>query len=399
MAPTRTASQGFESAPTAANRNFTFAGPYPHNASASGATSPSSTNSNVSHTSSASNTFDVDDFSHAHALTTQQPHATLHVDINPLTPPSVTSAEIYTSPAQSRGVLPPPHAHLQAAAAHSHLGVGSASSASSVHHAHMTPQSPSIPEGEESNVEQDESNSIQISLEPTHDGPFSSTNFQTYIPPYAKTTSLPVTSGSQRHSMPLPPSSSHAHPASGGKLPLVHEAGMMPPLGARRKTDQQYSASVDDLSRMVPPASQTPVVSARLYPPAPQSSPHGANPHSSGSFSATSSPAVHTRNSSSMSDVGPSASVRYPSSADNTPHGAPRNLTPSAQSHQRANSVFVHGSAASSSDGSEPETEEKRKARLEAAERARVQKKTDAAKAAKEAAKACEDSIMAKFSL
>jgi hypothetical protein len=96
--------------------------------------------------------------------------------------------------------------------------------------------------------------------------------------------------------------------------------------------------------------------------------------------------------------------AKHSASADNTPVAGSRTSASFAQpsagisTHHRSATTFSSGMhPALSPPAGDPgdESEEKKRARLEAAERSRLQKKNDAAKAAK----ASEDKIMLSFSM
>jgi len=373
MPPMRTGSHPVSMDAPSSSRNFTFGhggGGAGSAASQSGATSPSSTNSNVSHASSSSGQprdLDLDDPLYG------QHHPSLHVDISgALTPPSIsapTSADVGVSPVQGRystgmsQLHPPP---------------------STVHHA-MTPQSPSIPEGEEGlGVEQDET---MFASSAPHSVSAAAAAAAAAAAPYSSKSAM----SSSRHTQQQQPSSQRG--------PASQDAGVNAPLGARRKPGEQFSASVDDLSRMVPPASQAPVVSARLQHSTPNASPVAGHGSLTGAPQhLRTSTSFHEPNSSFYGSASSSGGVKHSMSAENTPLSSSRTAASFAnpQPHNRSSTSLIGGPhpAMSPPPPHDDETEEKKRARLEAAERSRLQKKTDAAKAAK----ASEDKILMSMS-
>lgn len=347
---------------TASSRNFTFAthghghsSPGPH----SDATSPSSTNSNASVSGAGSQShLDIDDLSHYHQHVNAASGfpASLHVDINPHSPPSTSappSGEIITtSPAQPRGGLYPTPTSTATgsylSAASSGAGGAAASAAAPSAHAHMslmTPQSPTIPE------EPDEDDSSNPSPAPSAQ----------MGPSVAKVNSgVPVRYPSLPSQSPTPKQMQHEPGGSGGG-----GGGVNPPLGARRK---DYSASVDDLSRMVSPAGQAQTAGARLHNATgtPASSPASAGAHTAGSSGVVPSTGSHMRTATSLHDIsslgggggGATGQHRHAQSAENTPQASSRAMPPSF-AHQRASTTFVGGAVSSPHD--EVESEEKKK--------------------------------------
>jgi hypothetical protein len=145
--------------------------------------------------------------------------------------------------------------------------------------------------------------------------------------------------------------------------------GVNPPLGARRK---DYSASVDDLSRMVVPAGHGHAASSRPHGATgtPASSPASAGaPNAAGGSGVVPSSGSHMRTAASLQDMaslaggsGAGSTSRHVQSAENTPQSSSRAVAPFA--HQRASTSFVGGAASSPHD--EVESEEKKKVRTHA---------------------------------
>jgi serine/threonine protein kinase len=353
------------------SRNFNFS----HSGgggSHSGATSPSSTNSNTSY-SSHDYGEDLSRSGSLHGMHLTNPSG-LHVDINPTSPSynAPVSADMHTSPAPRTGQIN----------TSTHLTPATTGALSS----HLAPQSPSIPEGEEPATEQDESSSFIPSA----------VNANELRPAMNKMSSMPLSSTTSRPSSLSPqpyPTSQHTR----------MDSGLNPPLGSRPKG--LYSSSVDDLSRMVAPTSQQPVISARL-------AHHSSQPPASTTASTTNisgastSTAHQLRTSTSFHESGPygAGGNRHSNSADSTPVSISRNVQPSPLSgvssgaHQRASTSYIGGtSGPASSPHHGVDVHDTAQFRMEAAER---KKKTDAAakRAAEDAAKASEDKIMKEMS-